>query len=90
MSNTPEGARKAVQTLKTKYGQDYFCALGKVGGSRKVSKGFGKNRLVAQAAGRKGGQISRLPSVKARAAAAGKGHRIRRLLSVKRRFGDAA
>ena len=34
---------------------DFYARIGKLGGSRRVPKGFGKNRELARIAGKKGG-----------------------------------
>ena len=59
MSGTKAGSIKAVQTIKDKYGEDYFVNIGRKGGKVCVCKGFGRNHEVVTKAGRKGGRISR-------------------------------
>lgn len=74
MGGTKLGGQRAVFTLKTKYGVDYFVKLGKLGGSKSGSKGFAYDgrtwlqkllkrptygQLKARLAGKRGGQISR-------------------------------
>ena len=69
MSGTREGGLKSAQTIKAKYGDDYFkTKMGSVGGKATVSKGFAsekvdKNGLTgfqrAKIYGSIAGQISR-------------------------------
>ncbi len=71
MAGTKAGGKRAAQTNKTKYGRDFYAAIGAKGGSRKSqSKGFAYNTvcncdLVAgqhfnkNCAGVKGGTASR-------------------------------
>lgn len=60
MAGTKEGGQKAKATTLAKYGEDFYVRTGRMGGSAKVSKGFGKMpKAKVRAAGRKGGQISR-------------------------------
>ena len=60
MSQTPEGALKARQTILTKYGADFYAKAGSVGGKVKNPlKGFGTHRDLAVSSGQKGGRISR-------------------------------
>lgn len=40
------------------HGDDYYKKIGKLGGSAKVKKGFGKNPKLAVIAGRKGGKAT--------------------------------
>nr|DAV62272.1 MAG TPA: Small hydrophilic plant seed protein [Caudoviricetes sp.] len=40
------------------HGEDYYKKIGKLGGSAKVKKGFGKNPKLAVIAGRKGGKAT--------------------------------
>ena len=58
MSGNITGGRKARDTiLKTR--PDHYREVGKIGGSRKVPKGFAINRELASRAGKKGGSNSR-------------------------------
>lgn len=60
MSQTPEGAIKARQTMKEKYGEDYYKLMGSAGGKVKSPlKGFGQHREMARIQGAIGGRISR-------------------------------
>lgn len=40
------------------HGADYYKKIGKIGGSAKVKKGFGKNPQLASIAGKKGGRAT--------------------------------
>lgn len=40
------------------HGEDYYKKIGKLGGSAKVKKGFGKNTQLASIAGKKGGRAT--------------------------------
>ena len=40
------------------HGDDYYKKIGKMGGSAKVKKGFGKNTKLASIAGKKGGRAT--------------------------------
>lgn len=40
------------------HGEDYYKNIGKIGGSAKVKKGFGKNPQLASIAGKKGGRAT--------------------------------
>jgi len=60
MAGTKEGGRKAAETNKKKYGEDFYKMTGALGGKIKSpNKGFGSNRTLASLAGAKGGRISR-------------------------------
>ena len=59
MAGTRASALKARETIKEMYGEDFFVNIGRKGGRRCVSKGFGKNKELASSAGRKGGKISK-------------------------------
>lgn len=61
---TPEGAKKARETMKAKYGEDYFSRIGKSGGKKSKGGGFAYMKANGQEekikeAGRKGGERSR-------------------------------
>lgn len=58
---TLEGAKKAKDTNKRKYGEDYYAKIGSMGGKKKnPNKGFGsKTPEERRAAGAKGGAISK-------------------------------
>ena len=59
MAGTPLGGRKARDTNKTRYGQDFYKKIGAAGG--KISRGgiFALDRELAARAGRKGGLVSK-------------------------------
>jgi len=60
MAQTKEGIKKAVATIKAKYGEDFYKNVGRSGGIKKnPMKGFGGNRELARKAGRIGGRISK-------------------------------
>lgn len=66
MAQTIEGGKKVSQTLKAKYGENYWKEIGSRGGKAKnPNKGFGsKTPEERREAGRKGGRISKRPSKK--------------------------
>ena len=59
MPGTKEGSKKAVETIKLKYGQDFYGRIGTIGGKNGKTGGFYANRELARVAGAKGGRISR-------------------------------
>ena len=59
MSGTKQGASKAVQTIKEKYGDDFYARAGRKGGRNGHTGGFAANPALASIAGRKGGKKSR-------------------------------
>lgn len=68
MSQTREGAKKQVETMRRKYGQVYIEDRGAKGGSARgpeyrkggnAAKGFAANPELAKKAGALGGSISR-------------------------------
>lgn len=59
MAGTKAGGLKAAQTLKQKYGDDYFSRMGKKGGQLGHTGGFAANPALAKLAGQKGGKISK-------------------------------
>lgn len=59
MAQTKDGAKLAAQTLRQKYGEDYYKKIGKMGGKAGTTGGFYANRDLASQAGAKGGRISR-------------------------------
>lgn len=59
MDQTKEGAKKAIATIKEKYGDNYYKEIGAKGGKACVCKGFGTNHKLAQMAGMIGGRISK-------------------------------
>ena len=65
MAGTKEGAKKASQTNKELYGEDFYKRIGAVGGRLGKTGGFYANRELARTAGAKGGRISRRGKVKA-------------------------
>ena len=59
MPGTKPGGRKAADTNKRLYGQDFYIKIGAIGGKKSIGGGFAANRELAREAGRKGGQKSR-------------------------------
>ena len=71
MAGSKESAKKAAETMRAKYGDDFYKNIGKEGGKAKVpTKGFGTDKRtaldrmlgkpkLASIAGSKGGTISR-------------------------------
>jgi general stress protein YciG len=62
MPGTIEGAAKASNTNKERYGADYYKRIGKIGGNSPKTKPSGfaaMPRAFRIAAGRKGGAVSR-------------------------------
>ena len=59
MAGTKTGGKKAAATNKSKYGEDFYKHIGRIGGRRSTTGGFFANRELAREAGRKGGLRSR-------------------------------
>lgn len=59
MAGTVLGGKRAAETNKLKYGEDFYPRIGVIGGSRKVPKGFALDRELASRAGAIGGRKSR-------------------------------
>lgn len=60
MSGTKAGGLKTRETIRKRYGDDWYVKIGKMGGSvSSPNKGFGSNHERAVTAGRKGGTISK-------------------------------
>ena len=64
MAGTKAGAKKASNTMKKRYGDDYYHRIGKVGGQNGRTGGFYANRETARGAGAKGGRISNRAGIK--------------------------
>ncbi len=58
MANTKAGGSKACQTLKERYGEDYFKKIGALGGKKSRGGGFADKDL-ARRAGAIGGRKSK-------------------------------
>ena len=63
-----EGALKAAQTIKEKYGKDFYSRIGKKGGTNGRGEfytgGFTGDKELAARAGRIGGKISKRGAAK--------------------------
>jgi hypothetical protein len=68
MAGTKIGGRKAAQTNKSRYGEDFYMSIGTIGGRNGHTGGFGSNKVGADGltgrerarlAGSKGGRISK-------------------------------
>lgn len=59
MPGTKEGGKRAAETNKIKYGQDFYSNIGRLGGKKGRTGGFYANRELARTAGAKGGAKSR-------------------------------
>lgn len=59
MAGTKAGGKKAAATNKSKYGKDFYAAIGKKGGMNGHTGGFAANPALAKIAGAKGGRISK-------------------------------
>lgn len=59
MSGTREGGKKAGETNRKKYGENFYKEIGAKGGAKGRTGGFYGKPELAREAGRKGGTISR-------------------------------
>ena len=59
MAGTLAGGKKAAETMKAKYGADYYKNLGRIGGHNGHTGGFAANPELAKIAGARGGRKSR-------------------------------
>lgn len=59
MAGTVLGGKRAAETNKKKYGDDFYPRIGAIGGKNGHTGGFYGNRELARVAGAKGGRISR-------------------------------
>lgn len=59
MAGTKDGGLMACQTVKQKYGKDFYRLIGSMGGKKSRTGGFYADRKLASIAGSKGGKISR-------------------------------
>jgi general stress protein YciG len=62
MAGTPAGGRKAAESNKKTYGEDFYKIIGHYGGKISKGGGFANNHELAVRAGRKGGKAPRRPS----------------------------
>lgn len=59
MSGTMSGGKRAAETIKKEYGEDFYARIGAKGGRNSTTGGFYANRELARKAGRIGGKISK-------------------------------
>ena len=68
MAGTMAGGRKAAETNKSKYGPGFYAEIGRLGGKKGTTGGFGSDKVGkdgltgaerAKIAGKKGGSISK-------------------------------
>lgn len=59
MAGTKAGAKKAVVSIKEKYGEDYYRKIGRKGGQNGHTGGFAYDHELAVRAGTIGGKKSR-------------------------------
>ena len=59
MSGSKLGGRKAAETIKARYGDNFYADIGASGGRNGKTGGFFADRELASRAGAKGGRISR-------------------------------
>lgn len=59
MAGTKAGGRKAAETNRKKYGDEFYMNIGRKGGQNGHTGGFAANPELAKIAGRKGGLISK-------------------------------
>ena len=59
MSGNKIGGRKAAETNKIRYGEDFYQRIGAKGGKKGRTGGFFANRELARVAGAKGGEARR-------------------------------
>lgn len=64
MVGTKAGGKKAAETNRLKYGDDFYRNIGKRGGQMGHTGGFAANPALARIAGARGGRISRRTGVK--------------------------
>jgi len=58
MAGTKAGGRKAAETNRQKYGENFYAEIGRKGGLSGNTGGFASDHELARLAGRKGGHIS--------------------------------
>ena len=59
MPGNHTGGLRTAQTIKKKYGPDYYREIGRKGGKKLVPKGFAINRDLARKCGQVGGRLSK-------------------------------
>ncbi len=58
MPGSKTGGRRAAETNKVRYGEDFYKRVGAAGGRKSRGGGFASNPALAREAGRKGGQVT--------------------------------
>lgn len=59
MGGTTRGGKKAAETNKRRYSEDFYKKIGRMGGLKSRGGGFATNRDLARIAGAKGGRNSK-------------------------------
>ena len=59
MAGTVVGGKKAAQTNKERYDENFYKRIGALGGKKSRGGGFAANRELARIAGRRGGMSRR-------------------------------
>lgn len=59
MAGTKAGGKKAAETNRKKYGNEFYINIGRKGGQNGHTGGFAANPELAKIAGAKGGRISK-------------------------------
>lgn len=59
MAGTKAGGKKAAETNRKEYGDEFYINIGRKGGQNGHTGGFASNPELAKIAGRKGGLISK-------------------------------
>ena len=64
MTQTPQGGKRAAQTIKERHGEDFYQRIGKLSNASwekngRMPRGFAANPELARIAGRRGGLKSR-------------------------------
>lgn len=59
MAGTKAGGKKAAETNRKKYGDEFYINIGRKGGQNGHTGGFASNPELAKIAGAKGGRVSK-------------------------------
>lgn len=59
MAGTKAGGKKAAETNRKKYGDEFYINIGRKGGQNGHTGGFAANPELAKIAGAKGGRVSK-------------------------------